>query len=159
MQWLPVYRILSILYMFLKRKEDRRDSKYFKQFGLCIYCMNMRKSIEILIPPSNNSLLGHFVPGDIVLLSIYTTSNISLLCCYYQKEVNIAQLALKCPSNCFRARSWKASSDRYDNWTRSESSRCIIDTQVLQGLAVCTSALTLSDKPRKVLTYLFKPSK
>jgi len=32
-------------------------------------------------------------------------------------------------------------------------------THVLQGLAVCTSALALSNKPRKVLTYLLKPSK
>lgn len=30
---------------------------------------------------------------------------------------------------------------------------------VLQSLAVCTSALALSNKPRKVLTYLFKPAK
>lgn len=29
----------------------------------------------------------------------------------------------------------------------------------LQSLAVCTSALALSNKPRKVLTYLFKPAK
>lgn len=30
---------------------------------------------------------------------------------------------------------------------------------VLQGLTVCTLAFALSDKPRKVLTYWFKPSK
>lgn len=74
----------------------------------------MKKTIEILLAV-NNSLVGHFVTRDMVLHSIYTASSISFLFCYYQKEVNVAQLALKCLNNYFKARYWKARSNRYYN--------------------------------------------
>lgn len=75
----------------------------------------MKKSIEIFLPVNNNNLVGHFVTGDILLHSIYTANSISFLLCYYQKEVNVAQLVLKCLNNYFKARYWEARSNRYHN--------------------------------------------
>lgn len=75
----------------------------------------MKKSIGILLPVNNNSLMDHFLTGDIVQHSIYTACSICFLLCYYQKEANVAQLALKCLNNYFKAKYWKAGSKRYYN--------------------------------------------